>query len=79
AWLANLVARQIILAAVERLVRRTKTDWDDALAQRKVFSRFSHLAPALVFWGGAALAFEGNPGLVDIVRRLAEVYMILVG
>ncbi len=79
AWIANLVARQIILAAVERLVRRTKTDWDDALAERKVFARFSHLAPALVFWAGAAMAFEEMPGLIDVVRRLAEVYMILVG
>ncbi len=78
AWLANLIARQIILSAIERLVRRTKTDWDDALTQRKVFSRSSHLAPALVFWGGAALAFEGMPGVVGIVRRLAEVYMTLV-
>ena len=79
AWLANLIARKIILSSVERLVRKTKTDWDDALTQRKVFSRFSHLAPALVFWGGAALAFEGMPDLIAGVRRLAEVYMILVG
>jgi len=79
AWLANLIARRIILSAVERLVRRTKTDWDDVLTRRKVFSRFSHLAPALVFWGGAALAFEGMPGVIGIVRRAAEAYMILVG
>ena len=79
AWLANLIARQIILNSIERLVRKTKTDWDDALAQRKVFSRFSHLAPALVFWGGAALAFEGMPDLISVVRKFAEVYMILVG
>ena len=79
AWLANLIARQIILSALEQLVRRTKTDWDDALARRKVFSRFSHLAPALVFWGGAALAFEGMPGVIGIVRGAAEAYMILVG
>ncbi len=79
AWLANLIARQFILRSVERLVLKTKTDWDDALTRRKVFSRFSHLAPALVFWGGATLAFEGMPDLISGVRRLAEVYMILVG
>ena len=79
AWLANVVAKQIILAAVERVIRKTKTDWDDALGERRVFSRFSHLAPALVLWAGAPLAFEGMTVMIEGTQRVAEIYMIAVG
>jgi len=78
AWVANVVAKRIIVTTFERLARKTQTTWDDALSQRRVFSRFSHLAPALVLWGGAAIAFEAMPGLIIGVRRVAEIYMIVV-
>jgi len=78
AWLANLIAKKIIVTTAERLVRKTSTDWDDAFAERGVFSRFSHLAPALVLWAGAPWAFEGFPDLIEATRRIAEIYMIVV-
>ena len=48
--LANFVAKKIIVRAVHLIVRRTRTTWDDVLQERKVFTRLSHLAPALVIW-----------------------------
>jgi len=75
AWLANLVARRILLTAVSIFVRKSRTTWDDALERRNVFARLSHLAPALVFYAAAPLF----PPLEDIIRRLSMVYMILTG
>ena len=79
AYLGNLITKQIILRAVQHLARRTKTDWDDALVRRRVFTRLSHLVPALVIWFTAPLVFQGNPELVDAAQRIANVYMLLVG
>ena len=79
AYLANLIAKRIILRVVLHLARRTKTDWDDALVRRRVFTRLSHLVPALVIWFTAPLVFQGNPELVGAAQRIANVYMLLVG
>ena len=46
--------------------------------RRRVFARLAHLAPALALWGLAPIALDGLPGWVDMARRGAEIYMILV-
>ncbi|HEX9641535.1 MAG TPA: mechanosensitive ion channel family protein, partial [Candidatus Krumholzibacteria bacterium] len=48
AWLAQLIARRVVLRVVKRLVAQSKTDWDDAFLDARVFHRLSHLAPALL-------------------------------
>ena len=72
---SNYVVRRILLVSIARLVKRTKTTWDDALLSRHVFQRLSHLAPAFVIYSTASLfpAFEG------VIQRLSTVYMILAG
>ena len=47
---ANFVAKQAILSVVRSLILRSRTNWDDVLVQRKVFTNISHLAPALVLY-----------------------------
>ena len=79
AYLANLITKRIILRVVRHLVQKTKTDWDDAMVNRRVFTRLSHLAPALVIWFAAPLVLDGNPELVTAARRIADVYMLLAG
>lgn len=72
---SNLVARRILLAGISYFIRRTRTTWDDALLRRNVFTRLSHLAPALVLYIAAPLF----PPIQDTVQRLSMVYMILTG
>ena len=35
AYLANLITKRIILRVVRHLVKKTKTDWDDALVKTR--------------------------------------------
>jgi miniconductance mechanosensitive channel len=74
AGLAYLLARLLLVRAVSFFVRRTRTRWDDALAERRAFRRLAHLLPALVLYASAGL-FAGGAGLVE---RLALSYMTLV-
>lgn len=75
AYLANYIAKKILLTGVRYFVRRTETDWDDALLKRNVFTRFSHLAPALVIYYCA----YWFPETQTIIQRLSLVYMFLAG
>jgi len=75
AWIINYVARRIIVGAIAIFVRRTQTLWDDILFELKVFSRLSHLAPALVFYYAAPLFLP----VAEIIQRLAMVYMMIAG
>ncbi len=75
AWLANVVTKRVFLAGLSFIIRRSKTKWDDALLERRVLHRAAHIAPALIFYWFAG-AF---PGVDDLIRRLAIVYMAIVG
>ncbi len=75
AWLLNTTARRLVLATVNAIIKRTHITWDDVLLEHHVFSRLSHLAPAIVFYAAAPI-FAGMAGLI---QRLSMVYMIFVG
>jgi len=75
AWIANLIAKNIILKIISIVVKKSRTKWDDALQERKVFVRFSHLAPILVIYLGAGLL----PPLQSIIERVSIIYIYIVG
>jgi len=79
AWLANLIAKQIILRVVKYLVARTATKWDDKFVQRNVFGRLSHLAPAIVIYLGLPLVIGAYPTATVVAIKLTQIYMIVVG
>ena len=78
-FLANLIARGLIVRTVSHLIQKSRTSWDDALVRHKVLTRLSHFAPALVIWGVAPLVLDAGSGLVNVARRGAEIYMLLIG
>jgi miniconductance mechanosensitive channel len=75
AYLSDYLAKRFLLAGVSRVVKKTRTNWDDSLLRRKVFTRLAHIAPALVIYFSSHLF----PPLQEILQRLSVVYMILVG
>jgi len=85
AYLANLIARRLLLRGIKNLVERTKTVWDDMLLKRHVFDRLSHLAPALVIYAMAPFVGQDPMGgtvrtaMTMILQRAAVVYMTVIG
>ena len=52
ALLADIIAKRVLLRALEKIGRKTKNTWDDTLIHRGVFNRLAHIAPAtILFWG----------------------------
>ena len=75
AILSQLVARRILLSAVQVAVRKSKTNWDDALLERRFFNRLAHMAPAFVVYAAAPYL----PEVETLLIKVSNVYMLLVG
>ena len=75
---ADLVAKRLLLVAIRAAATRTRSDWDDALVEHKVFGRLAQIIPAIIVYSGVDLL----PGLSEaneaVVRNVAGAYMILV-
>ncbi|MGA1976458.1 MAG: mechanosensitive ion channel domain-containing protein [Bacteroidales bacterium] len=78
-WLSNLIAKALIGSFVRRIARRTASVRDDIFVRQKVFTRLSHLVPAIVIWSLAGWAFKDYPEWLIVIRRLAYVYMLIIG
>jgi miniconductance mechanosensitive channel len=74
--LVNFIAKKIILGGISRFIRKTKIRWDDYLLKHNVFTRLSHIAPALVIYFSAT-SFPGETAVY--IQRFSTVYMILAG
>ena len=79
AWLANFVAKRVILRVVKYLVARTASSWDDTFVERNVFGRLSHLAPAVVIYLLLPLVIAAYPTATAVAIKLTQIYMIAVG
>ncbi|MDX2444815.1 MAG: mechanosensitive ion channel [Bacteroidales bacterium] len=76
--LANYITKNIILQVVVAIVKKTKNTWDDIFVKNKVFTRLSHLIPALIILYSASLIFKDYPKLIPIVTNIAYLYIIIV-
>ena len=71
--------RRFIMKGIVRLVKRTRTDWDDILLRQRFFQRTSHLAPALVIYLMVPLAFGGHESVMAVAQCAAKIYMLIAG
>lgn len=78
AFVANFVARNIIVRFIRHLVSRTKSERDDILVKRKVFDRLSQIAPAIVIYALAPLALNDYPIVSNLVTTLSLIYMVVI-
>lgn len=75
--LAYVVTRRLILRVIERLVRVSRTTWDDAIADAHVFVRLAHVAPAIVAYRGIEAVPGLPPTVTQLVQRIAVSLIIL--
>jgi len=79
ALIADLVTQRVLIRLVRLFVASTKTKWDDALVEQRVFHRIAHLAPAMVIDAGAGVMFPDQAGMYNLVRRVVLAYYVFVG
>lgn len=77
-YLANIIAKRVILAGVAKLIKRSSSSLDDMFMENNVFKRLSHVAPALVIYLLSPLAFADSPFLVSFFKNGAFIYMVII-
>lgn len=79
AIIANYIAKRIFLTAMTRVAKRTKTEWDDVLVEKKFFHRLAHFAPAIVIYLTLGIAlYDYSPKVTIFLQALTKIYMIFV-
>ncbi|MFN8240576.1 MAG: mechanosensitive ion channel [Bacteroidales bacterium] len=78
-WLANMLTKLIIRKVVARLVKKSKSQWDDIFFEQKVFTRLSHFAPALIIQFTSVWALQNYTFWLKLVHNLNYIYMLCIG
>ena len=75
----NYIAKHFIVVWLNRIAKRTPSNWNTFMIKRKVLHKLSHLAPALViqFTIGIAL-YDFNPNLTTLIEKLTYVYIAVI-
>ena len=77
-YLLFLITRQILKTVVARIVRRTRSHWDDALLKYNVFSRVAYLVPAYVAYKLIPYALDDYPDLMSFLLVALQIYSLII-
>ncbi len=77
-WLANLVAKKLILRLVDSVIGKSRINWLKVMQENRVFARFSHIAPAVVIYYLAPEVLLGWESGIDATTLLTRLYLIVV-
>lgn len=77
-FIANYVAKQIIVSVIANWVKRSKNQWDDIILERKVFNRFAQFAPAMVLIYMNQAILSEFPKWVHAIQTLIYIYMTVI-
>ncbi|MBN1181373.1 MAG: mechanosensitive ion channel family protein [Bacteroidales bacterium] len=78
AILVTFIVRKLLLTLFRRLIRKSETQWDDILIQRKILRKLALLAPAIVIYYLVEYALFNFPEWMAFVRSCTYIYMVLV-
>jgi miniconductance mechanosensitive channel len=78
AIIVNWIAKYLIMKVVRKLVRKSRTRWDDVFLDKHVFERLSHLAPVLVIYLVAPAFMAEFPIMVDLAYVAANLYLVFM-
>ncbi len=78
ATIAYFIAKRILIVIFHRIAKRTSTQWDDILFQKKFFRRLSYLIPAYIVLQLLPLALTEYTKLSRFLMHAVEVYMLVI-
>ena len=76
-WLAAKLFRCLVIPALQRLSQRTKATWDDYLFNDRMMRSTARLIPPIIWYALLGAVFQDMPVLLDILRRICQIYLIV--
>lgn len=79
-WLTNKISKRFILRFIEKLIRTTKSKYDDLLIKRHVLRRLVNIIPAVVIYYMLAVILELFPdtSLLDTLQKVVSSAIIII-
>ncbi len=78
AALIYFICKKLIVNYLYKFFKKSKAEWDDVLADKKVFNNLAHIFPAIFFRLWLPLIFKDFPGLISFVEKATDAYLIIV-
>jgi miniconductance mechanosensitive channel len=78
ALLGFYITKFFIIRAVHMLTKKTKTNWDDILAEKKVFVRLAYFAPAILINFLSGYTLSEFSLLIRIIEIVTAIYMVVI-
>lgn len=76
-WIADFLARRILLTLIHRAVKRTRATWDDYFFEQRVFRNLAHLVPATIVYQSLPVIFSDAPRVIPYLEKLIYIYLVL--
>ena len=73
---AYFLCVRIVTPLMAFITRKTETEWDDDILNKKAMKAFSQLAPALILAWLLPLAFSNHAWGVLLIEKLTKVYIV---
>ncbi len=77
-WVVWYISRVFIISFIRRIVKRTETDWDDVILERKVFHNLAHVPPLIVIQLYTAYILKDFTALGGLAERITEFLIVIV-
>jgi miniconductance mechanosensitive channel len=80
AYLIDSICNNVFLRIFTKIAKKTKNIWDDLIVERKIIHKLINIVPAIFIFIMLPLAFpeEEQAKLLDVLKRLCEVYIIVI-
>lgn len=78
AFILDYVCRRGIIPMIQKVVRKTKIEWDDYLLNDKVLDNSCHLIPPIVIYLLLPLAFPSQSPLLSYLLMFSQIYIVVV-
>jgi len=76
AWLAYIFTKKILLRIVTRFIKKTKTNWDDILLEKRFFRKAAWFAPAIVLY--YYFNYLAHWKFAPLIQTALMVYMLVL-
>ncbi len=77
-FITYFITKKILLTAIHHGTKKSKTNWDDILANRKFFRTLAYFVPAYIIYAFTPVVLKPYPQTITIITTLLSIYMIMV-
>lgn len=78
AVLSDFVCRKTLVPLVGKLTKKTATQWDDIIFNRRVMVSACHIVPAVVIWKLMPLVYFEYPLIKELLGRATAIYIVVM-